>query len=222
MKKSIFIPIVVISASFLTGCLRKKPKNITKIENDKTCESNNNLNHSCECDTKSSHYDDNEVIKKSIFDEEGEGDSEIIIEREFPENTLTSSKGGKAIESINKAVVGKHIATLHFDFDVYKYIRREESAALDDIINTINSLKEQNKDVAVTILGHSCNSAGSEKYNMQLSDRRALAIKEYILKHTSVYPERIFTYGLGTSEIICSGDKAQQAPNRRAEVYLSY
>ena len=103
-----------------------------------------------------------------------------------------------------------------------QFIDKLSYKSINVLLKQINSLKEQNKDVAVTILGHSCNSAGSEKYNMQLSDRRALAIKEYILKHTSVYPERIFTYGLGTSEIICSGDKAQQAPNRRAEVYLSY
>ena len=127
MKKSIFIPIFIISSIFLTGCLRKKQAVIKKSEIKefaKIEEVQDNNEHQCCCDNLefiNSNKDlyEEKIIKKSIFDEDENNDGEIIIEHEFPIETLSKSGGGKTIINSERGVIGKSIGIVHFDFDVY-------------------------------------------------------------------------------------------------------
>ena len=67
------------------------------------------------------------------------------------------------------------------------------------------------------IEGHA-DSAGSEEMNQQLSERRAAAIKQYLVQHFGVENERIQTEGFGTSRPIADNDTvAGKAKNRRIE-----
>jgi outer membrane protein OmpA-like peptidoglycan-associated protein len=227
MKNVTFFSVFVISALFLPACLRKKPKDNQKpIDSALDVNSTNDtimISRDTITSTKNEEKE-HSVTRKSIFDED-ENDTnsdEIIIERELSRDNLLNSSTGEGISTYEKGVIGKNIGTVHFDFDVFQYIRRDEIKTIDDIIKNINNLLSQNKDISIMIRGHACNSAGSEKYNMQLSDRRALAIKEYFLKNTAISSENISAYGLGTAELIATGNKEQQAPNRRAEIYISY
>lgn len=67
------------------------------------------------------------------------------------------------------------------------------------------------------IEGHA-DSAGTEETNQKLSERRAAAIKQYLVQHFGVEGDRIQAEGFGTSRPIADNDTvAGKAKNRRIE-----
>ncbi|MCC5920536.1 MAG: OmpA family protein [Cyclobacteriaceae bacterium] len=71
----------------------------------------------------------------------------------------------------------------------------------------------------VEILGHTDNT-GSEEYNLQLSNKRALSVKEYLVE-IGIDKERILTKGKGSSSPIGDNDTSSgRAQNRRIELKL--
>ncbi|MBU0741317.1 OmpA family protein [bacterium] len=72
----------------------------------------------------------------------------------------------------------------------------------------------------VTVEGHT-DSSGDDDYNMQLSDRRALAVKSYLDANMGLSADRISAKGSGeTSPIANNETEAGRARNRRIEVRL--
>lgn len=71
----------------------------------------------------------------------------------------------------------------------------------------------------LTIVGHTDN-VGSDQYNQQLSQRRALSVAQYF-ESKRVDPLRLATAGKGESEPVASNasESGRQA-NRRVEIYL--
>lgn len=71
----------------------------------------------------------------------------------------------------------------------------------------------------LTIVGHTDN-VGSDQYNQQLSQRRALSVAQYF-ESKRVDPLRLATAGKGESEPVTSNasESGRQA-NRRVEIYL--
>ena len=59
-------------------------------------------------------------------------------------------------------------------------ISNDELKKIEDEINQILS---ENKNSKLLIIGHACNSEGTEEYNMQLSDDRATAVKKILTKN---------------------------------------
>ena len=64
---------------------------------------------------------------------------------------------------------------VYFDFDRYS-LRPEATRVLDDAIAALN----QDPTLRVTIEGHTC-SIGTAEYNLALGDRRATAVREYLV-----------------------------------------
>jgi OmpA-OmpF porin, OOP family len=72
----------------------------------------------------------------------------------------------------------------------------------------------------MVIVGHTDN-IGSPDYNLRLSQRRADAVKEWLVRRYNVNPARLDTIGRGAQELLIpSGTVDQQASNRRVEVLL--
>src|SRR5208337_4504115 len=70
----------------------------------------------------------------------------------------------------------------------------------------------------IKLEGHT-DSIGTKQYNQALSERRALAVKEYLVKEGGIDKARITTVGYGESEPIASNKtKEGRAENRRVEV----
>lgn len=82
---------------------------------------------------------------------------------------------------------------------------------LDRVANVLNQYPQTN----VQIQGHT-DSVGNEQYNMQLSQRRADAVKTYLMQR-QVDPRRLTAIGLGESQPISSND----AQNRRVTIVLT-
>jgi len=81
-------------------------------------------------------------------------------------------------------------------------------------IDRVAGVLSRYPQTTIQVAGHT-DSRGSEQYNMELSQRRADAVK-YALVQRGIDPMRIRSYGYGESQPISSSD----AMNRRVEIII--
>ena len=95
-------------------------------------------------------------------------------------------------------------------------IRLDYRPVLDRVVKVMG----WNPDLRFSIAGHTCN-IGSERYNEGLSDRRAMAVKQYLMNN-GVSSDRLYTRGYGFSVPAASNDtEAGRKQNRRATLRWS-
>ncbi|MBI1396095.1 MAG: OmpA family protein [Betaproteobacteria bacterium] len=109
-----------------------------------------------------------------------------------------------------------------FEFDKW-HLRPQLLEKLDEIAEKLKSAKCE----AINIVGHT-DRIGSRAYNQKLSERRANAAKEYLVKKHGIDPTLISTAGRGETSPVtklsdCRGKRkkaliACYAPDRRIEV----
>ena len=86
---------------------------------------------------------------------------------------------------------------------------------LDGVVKTL----KDNPDTKVVIEGHT-DSIGGDAYNKKLSERRAEAVKRYLVRQ-GIDAGRIRTVGHGkTKPVADNGTEEGRAKNRRAEVVV--
>lgn len=97
-----------------------------------------------------------------------------------------------------------------FDFDK-AVLRPEGKGKLDDVVGKLNQIALE----VIIAVGHT-DRIGSEKYNQKLSERRAQAVKDYLIGK-GVEPNRIYTEGKGESQPKTSGCnmKPESGKNRK-------
>lgn len=77
-------------------------------------------------------------------------------------------------------------------------------------------------DGKITITGHT-DALGNDAGNMTLSEKRAEAVRQYLLANMDLAPERIVAIGRGESEPIASNETEDgRAKNRRIDVSIGY
>lgn len=87
-------------------------------------------------------------------------------------------------------------------------------------LNKLAAFLNRYEDRTVTIEGHT-DSVGSEDYNMALSQRRAEAVRSYLISQ-GIAANRLSTYGKGMGSPVSSNDSATgRQQNRRVEVIIS-
>lgn len=100
---------------------------------------------------------------------------------------------------------------IHFDFDKAT-IRPESEPTLHEALNVMNNYP----GLRVAIIGHT-DSKGNDSYNMKLSHRRAVSVKNWLVDH-GVDPSRMTTRGMGeTSPLESNRTEEGRATNRRIE-----
>lgn len=107
---------------------------------------------------------------------------------------------------------------VYFEFNKYQItdLQPDQKPVLQQNAKILQSLSD--KGYRFSIEGHACDSAGSTEYNMMLSEDRARSMKEYFANQ-GVKGSMSFV-GFGCEHLIIpSGDRKQQAPNRRVEIY---
>jgi outer membrane protein OmpA-like peptidoglycan-associated protein len=135
--------------------------------------------------------------------------------------TLTATgEGGSRTDSTTVGVTPKKPTdklTIHVNFDTAKSnIRKSDAADLkkaEQFVGKYRSCK-------IEIDGYT-DSRGSDAYNQGLSERRADAVKAYLVEHGATAADQITTRGFGKSNPI--GDnktKKGQFENRRAEILI--
>ncbi len=102
-------------------------------------------------------------------------------------------------------------------FDVDKTTIKE--VAKENLTNFAKSL-QNNPDTKVEINGYTDNT-GSPEYNLNLSERRADAVKSY-LTNLSVEPSRLTTVGYGVTHPVAKNSTERgRAQNRRVEILIT-
>ena len=108
---------------------------------------------------------------------------------------------------------------VNFDYDKSN-IKSQFVPILDEAAQTL----KDNPDINVSVEGHT-DSIGSDEYNQRLSERRAQAVKQYLVSK-GIASSRLSTAGKGEQEPISSNTRdgrdnpEGRAMNRRAELKI--
>ena len=106
--------------------------------------------------------------------------------------------------------------TTLFEFDSYE-ITREARAGLRRVVDWMNEYPS----LTAKIEGHT-DSVGSDEYNQKLSENRAKAIYDYLVKE-GISASRLGYEGFGESRPVASNDTVEgRAQNRRIEMTFTY
>lgn len=103
----------------------------------------------------------------------------------------------------------------NFNFDSAK-LRPAAAARLQPVVD----FAKKYPDAGIDVHGHT-DSTGTHAYNMKLSERRAEAVKAYLVKQ-GIDASRITAKGFGETEHIADNKtKAGRAKNRRVEIHYT-
>jgi peptidoglycan-associated lipoprotein len=106
-------------------------------------------------------------------------------------------------------------AMVHFDYD-QSDLRPGDRAILDAKV----PIMQANSGVMIRVAGHT-DERGSDEYNLALGQRRAAAVKAYLVQH-GIADARIQTVSYGEEHPIAQGtDESAWAQNRRAEFEIT-
>src|SRR5688572_24870196 len=119
-----------------------------------------------------------------------------------------------AADTRNKLMTEGKFVTRGILFDVNSdKIKPESSGALKDIANVL----KENAGVKVKIVGHT-DADGDDKANMTLSEKRAAAVKNHLVKEYGIDEASLTTEGKGESELADKNPTPEgKANNRRVE-----
>jgi peptidoglycan-associated lipoprotein len=138
-----------------------------------------------------------------------------------PENPTISAPGGIPI-SLNDIFNHPYnedrekfkADAVYFDFD-RATIKASEESKLQDVANYF-----KNNSTDALIVEGNCDERGTEKYNLSLGERRALAVREY-LANLNMDPQRIKTVTYGASKPVDPGhNESAWKKNRRGDIIL--
>ncbi len=137
-------------------------------------------------------------------------------ENHLPEKVIVSKKEDKKKISLTEIEKGKTVVVNNIHFEVNKsHLRKESLNILDDIIL---QMKRQTS-IKLEVRGHT-DASGGKEYNQKLSERRADAVVEYMIKN-GISPERLNSVGFGETKPIASNStRAGRSKNRRTEFYI--
>jgi OOP family OmpA-OmpF porin len=137
--------------------------------------------------------------------------------------TLTASgEGGSDSQSTTIDVTAVPPApidrmTVHVNFDIDKSeVRRADHDELEKALHFV----EKYPGCKISVEGHT-DSTGSSAYNQALSERRAAAVKKYLIDHGVTSADRIESVGYGETRPIADNKTAKgRSGNRRVEIVI--
>lgn len=81
---------------------------------------------------------------------------------------------------------------------------------------------KEDPDARALVIGYTDNR-GSDTANQRMSERRAQAVKDYLVQRHGIDAARITTEGRGSADPVASNDTAEgRAQNRRAVVIITF
>ena len=107
--------------------------------------------------------------------------------------------------------------TVHVNFDTDKSILRKADIA--DLQKAVAFVKKY-PGYNISVEGHT-DSVGKDKYNQALSERRAAAVKKYLVENGAAHPDKIKPVGYGETRPIADNKTAEgRFQNRRVEILI--
>jgi outer membrane protein OmpA-like peptidoglycan-associated protein len=109
------------------------------------------------------------------------------------------------------------LKNIYFDFDKATIKLPQSAEALQGAYQILSA----NPTIKVEIQGHT-DSKGSDEYNLRLSDRRAAAVVDHLVKTLGVESARLTSKGYGESKPVATNDTDEgRALNRRVEFVIT-
>lgn len=104
--------------------------------------------------------------------------------------------------------------TVYFDFD-RSTVKASEASKIEAVAAHLRGNAAQ----GVLVEGH-CDERGTEQYNLSLGERRALAVREYLV-NLGIDSQRVHTISYGEAQPAAPGhDESAWSKNRRGEFIL--
>jgi outer membrane protein OmpA-like peptidoglycan-associated protein len=147
----------------------------------------------------------------------GSGSQLQVIKITYPTEPM-APRGNQAppansIEQQLKEKKKVDIYGIYFDFASDR-LKPESTPVLQEIVGVL----KDNPDWKLTVSGHTDN-VGGDAYNLDLSKRRAAAVKQALVTEYHIVPDRLSTDGFGASRPVDTNDTlAGRARNRRVEL----
>ncbi|MBN1496162.1 MAG: OmpA family protein [Spirochaetes bacterium] len=133
-----------------------------------------------------------------------------------PKKIIVSRDDREASIQLEKIEKGKGVVVenIHFEIDE-AYLKKESLNILDRMIEAM----KKNPRIRLDVRGHT-DITGTHAHNMKLSERRADAVTEYMIKN-GISPERLVAVGFGPDRPIGDNKTAEgRSKNRRTEFYI--
>jgi peptidoglycan-associated lipoprotein len=193
MKKLLLACLVVA----LIGCGAKKPPKDTMTEQDM----NATQNETIERDKPKTSPDEIEGIPGEDINKADMSDNDRQRSRNwddaFADTTPDSDK-----------------RDIYFEYDSYE-IKSDSESLLESLVVWLNN----NKDVKITVEGH-CDNRGANEYNLALGERRAMAVKNYLV-FSGISADRVTVLSYGEERPACrDNSESCYRKNRRAHLDL--
>jgi peptidoglycan-associated lipoprotein len=113
-------------------------------------------------------------------------------------------------------ILGRDAQDVYFDYDKND-IRPDGRKALARDADVIEHILAADPGFTIVIEGH-CDERGSEEYNLALGDRRAIAVKEFLVQ-LGVPEDRLKTISFGKERPVCTDqDESCYQKNRRGHL----
>jgi outer membrane protein OmpA-like peptidoglycan-associated protein/outer membrane protein assembly factor BamB len=154
-----------------------------------------------------------EIIKVPDMD-----DVEITASSDgyLPEKIIVSRKDDEKNIKLNRLERGRGIIVENIHFEVNQAHLRKESL---NILDSIIAQMKKNRGIKLEVRGHT-DSTGGKAYNQKLSERRADAVVEYMIKQ-GISPERLKPVGMGQNKPVADNKTATgRKKNRRTEFFV--
>lgn len=135
-----------------------------------------------------------------------ECDPELVKQAEAP--------AGEAVPVPGAAERIKYCTTLDIQFDIDRYdIKHEYEASVD----RLGAYLRKYPDTTAVIEGHT-DEVGTDEYNMQLSQRRANSVVDYLVNHSGIDRSRLKAVGYGKTRPIADNRTEEgKRQNRRID-----
>ena len=144
------------------------------------------------------------LIEKASFDKP------FLLKINLQPLKITDSKPSEKLKE-DKAIVLKNVF-----FDTDKAVLKPESFAE---LNKLKLFLTENPTIRIELRGHT-DSQGSDTHNLDLSDRRAKAVRDFLVQK-GIVVDRIQAKGFGKNMPVDSNDTPQgRANNRRTEFVI--
>lgn len=112
------------------------------------------------------------------------------------------------------------LETVYFGFNKNKIDKVERTKVERNVDKAKQLLTDAGAGVKLVIEGHACASAGSDAYNMALSQQRAAGVKSDLVA-AGIPFDKVTSVGRGNEMLVVKdGGREEQAPNRRVEMHI--
>lgn len=147
-----------------------------------------------------------------------EDDVEITADADgyVPKKTVISREDENKSITLEKIEKGKGIVVDNIHFEINSaYLKKESLNILDRMIESM----KRNTNIRLEVRGHT-DATGTHEHNMKLSEKRADAVKDYMIKG-GISPERLMSRGLGPDKPIADNNTTEgRRKNRRTEFFI--